>query len=485
MTATPLRPAGGTRLVAVAWLTVSSGVLVGHAARAQTTATTTNRTSTGAITIPSFNQSTGLLTMVELNRTLNGGTTTGTLSHSHSVFGPPTPNQNTSSSGVHAHSFSFPSYSQTGLSFPSIFQGTTTAGGHSHFYSGGSFTSSDGGHSHFTAGQTDPTQTYVQGAMAPFLGSTFSISTPTVGTSSDGNHTHAMAGGGTNPAGTHNHGVTPTWTTVTHFHYVPSSATLTQSITLWHSGSIHGIDLSGATVSMQGHSLTVGDAGLAGTSGGIVTGTGTLTLNQSGETTFAGTITGQGSLVMAGAGRINLTGSFANADTFDTTVSAGMLQLGKESGFTAVGNTTVAGGTLRLGNTHQIADAAAVTVNSGMFDLFGQTETIGALAGAGGIVTSSFGAPTLTVGANENHATYAGTISESLALTKTGSGAFTLGGSAANTYSGTTTVSAGTLVLDKPANVDAFGGDLTVTGGNVTTVAGNQMPFGATPRPIR
>ena len=68
-------------------------------------------------------------------------------------------------------------------------------------------------------------------------------------------------------------------------------------------------------------------------------------------------------------------------------------------------------------------------------------------------------------------------ISGSIGLTivKTGAGALTLGGGAAdstaNTYNGTTTVMSGAVVLNKAANTAVIPGDLSVFGGTVTLTA--------------
>jgi autotransporter-associated beta strand protein len=55
----------------------------------------------------------------------------------------------------------------------------------------------------------------------------------------------------------------------------------------------------------------------------------------------------------------------------------------------------------------------------------------------------------------------------------------TLSGSAANTYTGLTTVNAGTLSLAKTAGQNAIGGDLTMNAGAVTLTAANQIADGA------
>ena len=69
-----------------------------------------------------------------------------------------------------------------------------------------------------------------------------------------------------------------------------------------------------------------------------------------------------------------------------------------------------------------------------------------------------------------------GAISGSgIGLTKTGGGELDLTGNSttANTYSGLTTVSAGTLGLGKAASTNAFGGDLLINGGTVIYSASN------------
>jgi autotransporter-associated beta strand protein len=96
--------------------------------------------------------------------------------------------------------------------------------------------------------------------------------------------------------------------------------------------------------------------------------------------------------------------------------------------------------------TNNLAD---MNVASGAtFDLSnGQDVTIDALNGSGTITRFylEFGSPTLTLGIADGSGDFSGTIASEIALIKTGIGTQILSGT--NTYSGNTTVNAGTLRL--------------------------------------
>ena len=123
-----------------------------------------------------------------------------------------------------------------------------------------------------------------------------------------------------------------------------------------------------------------------------------------------------------------------------------------------LGATTLANsGTLRIGAAGVIADGAGTIdmASTTKLDLNGFAETIGGLAGAG-TVSSSTGTGVLTAGANNSNSTFAGLLANgagTLALSKVGTGNLTL--STSNSFSGGTTVQAGRLTL---ANANALGG---------------------------
>ncbi len=194
-------------------------------------------------------------------------------------------------------------------------------------------------------------------------------------------------------------------------------------------------------------------------------------------------IRGDGGLTKDSAGTMRLSGSAANTYTGDTYADEGMLVLAKSAGTAAIpgilyiGDGTYAA-TVRLDASDQIADTALVRLYpSALLDLNGFNETLDALYVTGGSVTT--GAGTLTVngkvqtGSSPTTSTISGNlslpsgthtfsisdgeadidldipavISGGGGLLKTRSGTLALSGSSSNSYTGTTTVGAGTLLV--------------------------------------
>ena len=144
------------------------------------------------------------------------------------------------------------------------------------------------------------------------------------------------------------------------------------------------------------------------------------------------------SYTFTGAGGIGGAGAFTKSGSGTVIV---------DTPNTYTGNTTISGGTLQLGVTQAIPggpNVGNVTVN-GELDLAGNSQTINGLNG-GGVIDSSTGSGTLTVGSNNASGTFTGSITNTggiLALVKAGAGTETL--TANNGFSGGTTLSGGRL----------------------------------------
>jgi len=237
-------------------------------------------------------------------------------------------------------------------------------------------------------------------------------------------------------------------------------------------GASAGNVADNGTLDMGGFSDAVN--GLSGT--GVVdnsgAGTPTLTVgNNNASSTFSGVVqntTGTLALTKTGSGVLTLAGGSANTYSGLTTVNTGELDLDKTAGLDAIatGGLTIGGGLVKLINGNQIDNAAAVTINTGTFDLNGNTESFNALGGTGGTITnSSSNAGTLTIGSNNGGGSYSGTIDDgagTISLIKTGTGTGTLSGN--STYSGGTVISSGTLVLGSSTALGTGGLALGTTG---------------------
>ena len=132
-------------------------------------------------------------------------------------------------------------------------------------------------------------------------------------------------------------------------------------------------------------------------------------------------------------------GGFTQNDT-------GFLLLAGSATNTYAGDTTVTLGTLQMGAVNLMPNGAGtgnLTV-AGTFDLNGFDQSINGLSGTGTVGNTAIGASTMIVGKNDASGTFSGVIQNTggaLNLTKVGAGTLVLNG--ANTYSGTTTVTAG------------------------------------------
>ena len=221
----------------------------------------------------------------------------------------------------------------------------------------------------------------------------------------------------------------------------------TQELATWNSQT-----WSGTTTVQAGTLRLILNNGAVLPGAITVDSTATLDLAPAGTNNYQlrGAVSGDGTVVKSGPG----TATFYN------------------SAVSLTGNIQVQAGTLRNdGNTSDwSASSANLDVSSGaIFDLRADSVRVNALTGAG-VVTNSFGNglgvfDTLTVGVNGASSHFSGNITDGgtgsgegkggLSLTKEGAGTQILSGN--NTYSGTTTVAAGTLQIGNGGTSGSLG----------------------------
>jgi autotransporter-associated beta strand protein len=137
------------------------------------------------------------------------------------------------------------------------------------------------------------------------------------------------------------------------------------------------------------------------------------------------------------------------------------------------GATTIEAGTLALGSNEALSSGPVKVQGTAILDLNGFNPNIAGLDGTAQTSMRSSGInnaiPTLTIPAGKT-STFAGTISGPIILNLQGRGTMVLTGN--NTYSGGTTVGAGTLVVNNGRNGSGTGsGEVEVAAGG--TLAGN------------
>lgn len=129
---------------------------------------------------------------------------------------------------------------------------------------------------------------------------------------------------------------------------------------------------------------------------------------------------GVGKLNKIGAGRLTLSG----ANTYS-------------------GSTTVERGTLALDAPHVLGGGPMHVASQATLNLAGHAQTVAGLSGSGNV---QLGAATLAIDAAHASTAFSGVVSGPGGLLKQGAGTLTLSGT--NTYSGTTQIDAGRLVID-------------------------------------
>ncbi len=177
-------------------------------------------------------------------------------------------------------------------------------------------------------------------------------------------------------------------------------------------------------------------------------GTGTLTTGNAVNTEFDGIISGTGgALVKQGSDTFTL--GNANTYTGATTINAGTLMLGVNQALYTATSVTIQNGT---------ANGSTLAMNSHTDTVAGVHLIDGSITGPGTLTdTTAFDVQKGTVSAN-----FAGSVG----LTKSTANTVTFTAASNNTYTGTTTISAGTLTLF--GTLTGTGGAVNMTGANVT-----------------
>jgi fibronectin-binding autotransporter adhesin len=240
-----------------------------------------------------------------------------------------------------------------------------------------------------------------------------------------------------------------------------------------------GNNTNSGTHTINAGTLAIGSAERISNSASVTLAGGTFDLGGFTETITNFNATGAGTIT---SGTLTTSGSFGFSNASGT-VTVDALLAGTSRTLTKSGNgttllnaantytgaTTVSGGTLALGGNERIADGSSITLSGGSLDLRGNSETITNFsASAAGTVTAG----TLTASGTFGVSNATGTVQIDAALagsgknlTKSGAGTLVLGG--VNTYSGTTTLSAGTLQLGRSEALDNAS-SLLVSGGTMS-----------------
>jgi fibronectin-binding autotransporter adhesin len=159
-----------------------------------------------------------------------------------------------------------------------------------------------------------------------------------------------------------------------------------------------------------------------------------------------------------------------------TKMGSGLVVMGNTNTYN--GDTTIISGTFRLAGDNVIPGGSgngSVLVN-GTLDLAGHSNTLNGLSGSGVVDSSAGGVAVLVVGTDGSSSAFSGTVqntSGTLALIKTGAGAFTLAGN--NTHSGGTTLSAGQLNINNAGALGAASSVFTINGGTMDNTTSNAI----------
>lgn len=210
-----------------------------------------------------------------------------------------------------------------------------------------------------------------------------------------------------------------------------TAGTLRAAVTdTFSANSSHNL-ATGTTLDVNGTTQTI--AGLTGPGAVVLGSGGVLIVSNQNAKTYGGTISGSGALTKDNSGTFTLTNS---------------------SNYT--GNTTVVAGTLQIAANQAISQTSALVVQpSAVLDLQNYSQTFSDISGTGEIHMDSSGVLTIDTNTSVN---FSGSITGAGGLVKDGTGTLSLVNT--SSYTGGTTITAGTLI----GNSSSLGGTIVNNG---------------------
>jgi len=234
---------------------------------------------------------------------------------------------------------------------------------------------------------------------------------------------------------------------------------------------------TGGTTITDG-TLQVGKGGMTGSIVGDVANAGTLVFDRSDDVAFAGKVSGSGSLVQQGEGTLALT-SDSNY-TGGTTIADGTLQIGNGGTTGSIIGDVANAGTLVFDRSNDVAFAGVVSGTGSLVQqgegslvltgdsnytggttITGRTLQIGNGGTTGSIIGDVANAGTLAFD-RSNDVAFAGVVAGSGSLVQQGEGSLVLTG--ANSYTGGTAITDGTLQIGNGGTTGSIVGDVANDG---------------------
>ncbi|WP_145531675.1 autotransporter outer membrane beta-barrel domain-containing protein [Yersinia kristensenii] len=229
---------------------------------------------------------------------------------------------------------------------------------------------------------------------------------------------------------------------------------------------------TGATTISAG-TLQIGNGGTTGSVVGDIINNSALSFNRSDALTYDGVISGSGSVVKTGNDVLTLTGD--NTFTGDTTISAGTLQVGNGGTTGAMAGNIINNGSLSFNRSNTLVYGGVISgsgslakAGNGVLILTGDHTFTGDTTISAGTLVVGNNTTGSVVGNIINNSTlvfnrsdaltYGGVISGSGSLNQAAIGVLTLTGD--NTFTGGTTISAGTLQIGNGGTTGSVAGDI-------------------------